>query len=219
MPNSPVKPPRKAPSEEMMKVVDPLGEIQRTAQRLHKEAGSPGGVDWRDYWGVAEDLLTAGRSGHEASDRTRGGPAAPTVSLELTELATQHDDVPLSLLAAALRSTLDEHESMCLGRMLRDTAIIATEGGAKHGPFSLEQIAGYLAHLGHEYDGALLQQNAASRYQDVPVPKRQAYWLGKLELQKKNDEPLTHADQNTMQRLASQLRKCERVKDLVQGAL
>lgn len=218
MPNSPVKPPRKAPSEEMLKVVDPLGEIQRTAQRLHKEAGFPSGVDWRDYWGVAEDLLTAGLSGNEPSDRTRGSASTPTVSLELTELAAQQSDVPLAILAASLHATLDEHEAICLGRMLGDTAIVAVEGGAKHGPFTVEQIAGYLGQLAHEYDASFLQQNMASRYQDVALAKRQGYWVAKLEAQKKRDEPLTHADQNTMHRLASQLKKCERVKDLVQGA-
>ena len=219
MPNSPVKPPRKAPSDEMLKVVDPIGEIQRTAQRLHKEAGYPSGVDWRDYWGVAEDLLTAGLSGNEPSDRTRGAAASPTVSLEITQLAAQQADIPLAILATALHATLDEHESMCLGRMLRDTAIVAADNGAKHGPFTIEQIAGYLAQLAHEYDASFLQQNMASRYQDVAMPKRQGYWVAKLEAQSKQDEPLTHADQNTMHRLAFLLRKCERVKDLVQGAL
>lgn len=219
MPNSPAKPPRKAPSDDMLKVVDPLGEIQRTAQRLHKEAGFPSGVDWRDYWGVAEDLLTAGLSGNEPSDRSRGAASTPTVSLEITELAAQKSDIPLAILAAALHMTLDEHEALCLGRMLHDTAIVAADGGAKYGPFPLEQVAGYLAQLAHEYDASFLQQQMASRYQEVALAKRQSYWLAKLEVQRKQDEPLTHADQNTMHRLASQLRKCDRVRDLVQGAL
>ena len=193
MPNSPAKPPRKAPSDDMLKVVDPLGEIQRTAQRLHKEAGFPRGVDW--------------------------GGSTPTVSLEITELAAQKSDIPLAILAAALHMTLDEHEALCLGRMLHDTAIVAADGGAKYGPFPLEQVAGYLAQLAHEYDASFLQQQMASRYQEVALAKRQSYWLAKLEVQRKQDEPLTHADQNTMHRLASQLRKCDRVRDLVQGAL
>ena len=216
MPNSSSRPPRKAPSEEMLKIMDPLGEIQRTAQQLHKESGSPSGVDWRDYWGVAEDLLTAGRSGNDASNRSRQSASGPTISLEISQLAAQRSDLPLSLIAESLHTTLDEHESLCLGRVLSDTVIVAAEDGSKHGPFSKDQIAYFLAHLAHEYDSSFLQQHGASAFADVEVSKRQGYWVQQLESQQRKDEPLTHADQNTMHRLASQLRKCERVKDLVQ---
>ena len=139
---------KRAPSIELRKKIDPLGEIESLARKLCAADGSNSIADWEDYWEDAEKQLTGGLSKGSASGRARiedsssgdarrgssqlerhlyerlsGELCVPFIALlKRAEIAapSSGDSVQVSLfLAQAFKQPLKAHESECLGYLLR----------------------------------------------------------------------------------------------------
>lgn len=208
---------KKVPSAEMMKTVDPLGEIRRYAETLWNEAGKPAGTSWEDYWAPAEKLLLAGRGDAVRERRSRH----PTLHEEhlsdvVRQLRSQEQDELLSILAAAFDGLLDEHEALSLGRVLQDHSITVKESERDHTieRADRKRAAEVLSHLAWEYDVAFTASEGGGRVETIPFEKRQSYWEARLAGLEERDEPLTFADQTTMRRLVSRIEAEPRVRKL-----
>lgn len=124
----------------------------------------------------------------------------------LDELKAGADvDVLMPIVASALGMFLDEHESICLARILQTNAFMLREGGMPVGRYDVETCAKIVARMCREYTEEFLNQHRARNFLDIPVDARYDYWLRKLQWVKDADEPLTYADQNTLRRLTGLL--------------
>lgn len=208
---------KKAPTPEMMKIVDPLGEIRRLAETLWNDAGKPAGTTWEDYWTAAEKLLNAGYGADPKERRSR----MPTLheqqlSSLVRELRAQSGDELLSILAAAFDGLLDEHEAGALGRILQDHSITLKDDSKDRliDSVSCERAADILSHLAWEYDLDFISREGAGRFENIPLEKRKAYWTEKLKRNAEQDEPLTFADLTTIRRLVSRIEAEPRIRKL-----
>ena len=208
---------KKAPTPEMMKIVDPLGEIRRLSETLWNDAGKPAGTSWEDYWTSAEKLLNAGYGADPKERRSR----MPTLheqhlSSLVRELRSQSSDELLSILAAAFDGLLDEHEASSLGRILEDHSFTLKEESKDRLIESVprERAAELLAHLVWEYDIDFISREGGGRFENIPFEKRKAYWEDRLKKRAEQDEPLTFADQTTMRRLVARIEAEPRIRKL-----
>lgn len=197
-----------APSPEARKLVDPLGEIEHLARELHQREAAQGAlganVTWESFWGAAEAQLTAGRSSGVSTERTRPTVAAESLSAQFAALLTPECDDTDAIFLRALGTPLSHHEALCLGHLLCHTTCERAAGGT-FGPCSVEDAGRILALVAGEYDEQYMRTHGRPDPQSVSRDLRAAYWTEHLEAMLDADEPLTHADQNTIRRISDLL--------------
>lgn len=201
-------------SEENLRQIDPIGEIQRYARQLWQEAGRPPDKSWQDFWGTAEAALLSGKSNPTASQRVRATRPAEQPSPMMQALIDQEDRPLLSVLAAALREELTEHETSCLGLVLSSHRIFLKDG-SKFDPISnTDELANLLVEVAGEYDSSFIQAEGGGQWTTIPRSKRVAYWATRLAKAVVEDRALNNAERNTIGRLVQAIASEPRVKEV-----
>jgi hypothetical protein len=197
--------------------VDPLGEIRSCARDLWNQDGAPADKDWTHYWSQAEKLTLGGKSSGAPSGRVKVA-ASPRqdrpLSSSLQEILENEDELLPSLLAGAFRRALNDHECLCLARIL-ETYSFKLTGGRNLPASTPDEISAALALLAGEYDSDFLSAYSSLNLLTIPVQQRTRYWAKKCQKMREEDNALSFADRNTVHRLLDELKHEPRVQELV----
>lgn len=189
-------------------VIDPLGEIRARAKELWQADGAPADRPWQSYFSQAEGQFCG------ASGAPGGGPfvkhgETPGTDRHphLEQVAQREPGTLLSRVAASFTELLELHESDMLCELFLNYPVAIEGSSAQTATLSTEETAALVAEVAGEYEEMFLQTNDTSNPLLVPLEKRIAYWMSRIEQRSRSDEPLTNADRNTMARLEQQLSK------------
>ena len=188
-----------------LQVRDPLGEISARARELWQQAGSPADRTWQTFLNQAESDLMAGRGSApkpQVPQNVVSKPASP-YHIHLTQYRQSTQGLA-KVLATAFDNPLNDHEVVCLVRILNTHQIVLTSGkSSPPTPASIDEALRLVTPLTCDYPAAFLSEYKTSDPFMVPEAKRIAFWRAIIEQQAELDSPLTAADRNTLHRLAS----------------
>ena len=180
-------------------LIDPLGEIRGRAKELWQKAGSPSDRSWESFFNDAERDLTAGKSDGVPSGRQKHFLHEASLSKEFEALIESNDDILLQCILRATKEPIQEHDALCLGRILTECSL-KLPSGVSSAPLTTFDAAHYLAFVSAEYSNDFIQSSGGS-IDAASHADKQSYWDEKLSTLALHDEALTNADRNSIARI------------------
>lgn len=198
--------------------VDPIGAIRIRARELWRSDGSPREVDLKSLFERAESevLGAAGRQSRGAiasAERQVRKINASVIDSELAKLAASSGPPLLRVIIEAIRERPNEHEAICLARLLHSNALVLADQSRIERQ-TIPAIAELLADIAGEYPEEFLKQHKAADFRTIPRQQRADFWSEKFSRLLDVDEPLTFNSRLTIMRYVSLLRASCLVSDV-----
>jgi hypothetical protein len=195
--------------------VDPIGAIRLRARELWHAEGSPSEVDIKLLFEKARfELGSSSRQPkRQRKPLTTNRGNVAQVDPELARLADSSNDRLKTVIIEAIKERPNEHESICLARLLHMNALILSDQ-TRIEPQSIETIAALLADIAGDYPEDLLDELKVSDFRDLDSEVKKKFWTRMISGIFEEDEALTFSTRLTIMRYVSLLKASRLVSDV-----
>ena len=195
--------------------VDPIGVIRLRARELWRAQGSPAEVDIKLLFEKAQSEISLSSlpPSRKRKPLTTNRGNITQVDPELARLADKCNCRLKTVIIEAIKERPNEHESICLARLLHMNALILSDQ-TRIEPQSIETIAGLLADIAGDYPEDLLEELKVDDFRNIEPETKKKYWTRMISGIFEEDEALTFSTRLTIMRYVSLLKASRLVSDV-----